>query len=1066
MKKTILFFLGFCLAVMVQAQVPAKPLSIVCTAGKLDSIISKDYFTYFQLTSLTITGTMDARDFHALMNIPNLSVLDISGVTIAAYSGTGGTRSNITNYLANALPPGAFSYSVNNQNLYTQITLPTAITAIGNSAFQDCNNLTSIIIPSGVTSIGDYAFGSCSSLQSVSIPSIVSTIGDGAFGYCTKLNFITLPSELTAISNGLFEGCNKLYSLTIPSKVTSIDIFAFSGCTSLASISIPVSVTSIGGYAFGDCSSLQSITLPSKLTHLSDDLFHNCSSLTSVSIPASVNSMMNGVFMGCTSLTAVSLSATDIDIRYDAFEQCAGLITVDPNNKMYSSTNGVLFTKNQGKIICYPSIKTGSYIIPSTVATIGIYAFEMCKKITSVTIPSSVTYIESYAFANCTGLISIYVNNKIPIDLSNNTFSGSIFLNIDVANCTLYVPYGSKAAYQTATQWKSFTNIVELPGAILSQNAVTIAANNGSTATIGVSSNTTWFPSSNKTWLTPTISYNTNVLLTATANIGAARTATVTISEVTSGTSFTTATITQAAGSTSWNGTGTWNTTANWNNATLPSGGSVVVESGELTIDQDVSVTDLTINPNAKLTLNPGITITIAGTFIIKSSNQGLGTFINAGYIAMSNKSYVEQYLTAGRNWYISTPVMFAKSNTIKTPLTNKLWSYDEPTANWTEISNATTSLSVMKGYISNVAKDTVISYFGYVNGYTQTLDVYRTGKTAASGFNLIGNPFQACVNWDMAVKTNLDSSFWYRTKNTNNAYVFDTYNASLHIGTNNNGKGAVTKYIPPMQAVWIRVDSTKTSGTLTFDNTMLSHPVAGNTLKSDVTITNIRLKVSNDKNSDETIIVFNENASNSFDNYDSEKMFGTNKDLPELYTIADAEKLVINGLESVAKNSNIPLGFKTAKAGTFTISANEINGLEGIPVILEDKLLNKTQDLTQTASYTFASDSVNDTTRFAIRLKADNGPFCCGLFPDLESGVNTIDDNSITVFAKGNTITINSTDINNGTASVYNLLGQEIVTSKITGTTTVITESISAGTYFVKIEKGKTVVTKKIIIE
>ena len=518
-----------------------------------------------------------------------------------------------------------------------------------------------------------------------------------------------------------------------------------------------------------------------------------------------------------------------------------------------------------------------------------------------------------------------------------------------------------------------------------------------------------------------------------------------------------------------WNGTGNWNTASNWTPAYLPrANASIVIETGELTYNKNYTIQNACINVGAKLTVNSGLGFGPNNLLLVKSDATGTGSIISNGKCSGANIK-VEQYLGGGRNWYIASPIEYAKSSVIKTPLTNKLWNYIEPTATWNEITDATTTLSVMNGYVAYVPHDTIITYGevgSSLNLFYNSISLTRTGTNSQSGFNLIGNPYLSCVNWESATKTNVEPSIWYRTKNMNNAYVFDSYNASTHVGTNNNGKGAVTQFIPSLQAVWVQVSPTATTGQLLFDNTMLSHPVIGNILKADIELTDIRLAVTNGKNSDETILAFNEQAGNGYDGFDTKKMFNTNNDMPQLFTLADNEKLVINGMKPINISKVIALGFKTAKAGTFTISANEINGLDGVPVILEDKLLNKTQDLTQTTSYTFASDTVNDTTRFAIRLKADNGPYCCGLYPDLESGVNTIDDNSITVFAKGNSIIINSTDINNGTASVFNLLGQEIITGEVTGTTTVIATSIPAGAYFVKIEKGKSVVTKKIIIE
>ena len=76
---------------------PSKTLQ-VNTAGTLASLLTANELA--TITNLTLTGTIDARDFVTLRDaMPVLAALDISGVTIAAYDGTAGpanVKANMT----------------------------------------------------------------------------------------------------------------------------------------------------------------------------------------------------------------------------------------------------------------------------------------------------------------------------------------------------------------------------------------------------------------------------------------------------------------------------------------------------------------------------------------------------------------------------------------------------------------------------------------------------------------------------------------------------------------------------------------------------------------------------------------------------------------------------------------------------------------------------------------------------------------------------------------------------------------------------------------------------------
>ena len=332
------------------------------------------------------------------------------------------------------------------------ITIPSEIdgkpvTSIGYNAFSFCTGLTSITIPNSVTSIGTYAFYGCSGLTSITIPNSVTSIGDWAFHGCSGLTSITLGNSVTSIGGWAFNGCTGLTSInvasgnnyyssnngvlfnkkktalirypegksqtsyTIPNSVTSIGDHAFDGCTGLRSITISNSVTSIEDDVFARCTSLTSITIPNSVTRIEDYAFAHCTGLTSITIPNSVTSIGNWAFLGCTGLTSITIPNSVTSIGNVAFSGCTGLtsINVASDNNYYSDNNGVLFNKKKTELIRYPQGKSQtSYTIPSSVTSIGSWAFENCTGLTSITIPNSVTRIGDRAFIGCTGLKDVY----------------------------------------------------------------------------------------------------------------------------------------------------------------------------------------------------------------------------------------------------------------------------------------------------------------------------------------------------------------------------------------------------------------------------------------------------------------------------------------------------------------------------------------------------------------------------------------------------------------------------------------------------------------------------------
>ena len=351
-----------------------------------------------------------------------------------SYSGALTIPSTLGGYPVTSIGDWAFGYC----SSLTSVAIPEGVTKIGSSAFSWCSSLTSVEIPEGVTSIGNYVFRDCSSLTSVEIPEGVTSIGNYVFYGCSSLTSVEIPASATSIDRYAFYGCSALTSVTIPASVTSIGNSAFYGCSALRSVTIPASVTSIGDYAFEGCDLLPTdengiqyesqekkvlikapaslageFTIPASVKFVHSEAFLVCSRLTSVEIPSSVTSIGNSVFRGCSSLTSVEIPASVTSIGNEAFAGCNALvITVSSGNTSYASVEGVLFNKAFTKLVSAPSVK-GDYSIPSSVTSIGDWAFAYCSSLTSVTIPASVTSIGNRAFEECSSLSSVVIPSSV-----------------------------------------------------------------------------------------------------------------------------------------------------------------------------------------------------------------------------------------------------------------------------------------------------------------------------------------------------------------------------------------------------------------------------------------------------------------------------------------------------------------------------------------------------------------------------------------------------------------------------------------------------------------------------
>ena len=152
-----------------------------------------------------------------------------------------------------------------------------------------------------------------------------------------------------------------------------------------------------------------------------DNAFTWCRSLSDIVIPDSVTSIGIGAFGGCASLQYLSIPKSVICLNGNPFYNMNGKLECLSPNFIYE--DDVLFNKDKSKIISFRNQSVESYVIPSSVTSIGNRAFSCCSSLSKIVIPSSVNSIGNSAFSGCSSLSKVVIPTSVT-SIGDWTFSG------------------------------------------------------------------------------------------------------------------------------------------------------------------------------------------------------------------------------------------------------------------------------------------------------------------------------------------------------------------------------------------------------------------------------------------------------------------------------------------------------------------------------------------------------------------------------------------------------------------------------------------------------------------
>lgn len=327
---------------------------------------------------------------------------------------------------------------------------------------QEVNKLT---VVSGNLNNDDWnTLKSMSNLVELDISGMaVTSIPSSALNNKWGLEKIVLPKKLEAIGNQAFSGTG-LTEIELPEGLTTLDYSAFSYCASLSSVKIPGKVERISYNSFYKCSNLQKVELAEGIKFIDHQAFGYSNRLQSINFPSTLTSIGYDAFRE-TDLSEVNIPGSVENIGSSAFYR-------NKNLKKLSFGEGLVNIEGNAFSEC---VSIDSIVCPSTLRTIGESAFSGCKNLKQISLNEGLVNIKSYAFSGCTGLTDIVLPSTLEYCkeyafnecgniktiearsvLPPTTDRSCPLTNVDLTGVTLYVPSWSVGEYQLADGWKEF----------------------------------------------------------------------------------------------------------------------------------------------------------------------------------------------------------------------------------------------------------------------------------------------------------------------------------------------------------------------------------------------------------------------------------------------------------------------------------------------------------------------------------------------------------------------------------------------------------------------------------
>ncbi|HWB63441.1 MAG TPA: hypothetical protein VG603_08025, partial [Chitinophagales bacterium] len=230
-----------------------------------------------------------------------------------------------------------------------------------------------------------------------------------------------------------------------------------------------------------------------------------------------------------------------------------------------------------------------------------------------------------------------------------------------------------------------------------------------------------------------------------------------------------------------------------------------------------------------------------------------------------------------------------------------------------------------------------------------------RQGRPMGPGWQLVANPYLATLKL-----TSGQSGF------DGQVQVWQT--EGPHAGSYQPGIGNTQSpvYIAPFQAFMVKV----TSGSATYSLNASDRVTQAQQFYS-TSSDRLQITAENTANGllDETVVAFDQNATDTFDTQFDANKFGGSLNRHTLYTLNNNTWMAINTLKDINTTSTVPVGFEPGVSGNYTFSFTGDNTFDPTSYIYLEDIKTGTMHDVRSGIYSFTADAADNWERFVLHF-------------------------------------------------------------------------------------------------